>query len=162
MIVERALLTAGVVCLLFSVLVLGTLAYNPRLWSRSAPPAIREAVEPLTARERRDRLALLVPLVGVTFGIPVWSVLSVEAALGGITFQSAFVHLWLAFVAFNLYDLVVLDWLVTVRWQPRFVYTPEIEPHLHHNTYRYHLALHAKSTVALTAIAAVLAALVAW
>lgn len=162
MIVERALLTAGVVYLLFTVLVLSSLAYNPRLWLRSAPPAIRDAVAPLTVREKRIRLVLLPALVAVTVGIPVWSVLSVETALGGITFESAFVHLWVVFVAFNLYDLVVLDWLVTVRWQPRFVYTPEIEPHLHHNTARYHLALHAKSTVALTAIAAVLAALVAW
>lgn len=60
----------------------------------------------------------------------------------------------------NLVDLVVVDWVIGVWWQPELLITPEIEPHCHHNTYRFHRADHLNGTMILTVVALVLGGLV--
>lgn len=151
---------AGVTSLLFVASVLASLAYNPRLWVQDFPEPIQEAVDPLSRRERVARVVLAIPLFAVVFGIPLASVLGAKAARGGLTPLEGFVHLWSILMVVNLVDLVVVDWLVGVWWEPAFLTTPEIEPHLQHNTYRFHLVEHAKGTLMLTVAALVLGWLV--
>lgn len=157
MLLEAAVLTSA----LFVVIVLTSLAYNPRLWIQDFPAAMQAELAPLTRGERVVRALLAPVLVLVVVGVPLLSVLHLESVRGEVTFLEGFLHVWLVFMAVNIVDLVLVDWLIGVRWQPEFLSMPEIDPVLGHNTYRFHAVEHVKGTVLLTAVALVLGGLVA-
>ena len=39
---------------------------------------------------------------------------------------------------FNLVDLVIIDWLIIVWWQPAWTTLPDTAHLMHTNTYRHH------------------------
>lgn len=149
-----------VTSVLFVVLVLTSLAYNPRLWIRDFPEEIQAEMDPLSAGEQVARIFLAILLLAVVVGIPVLSVLSVKATQGSVTLVEAFLHIWLIFMAVNLIDLTVIDWMIGVWWQPEFLSTPELDSARQYNTYRFHFIEHRKGTIVLTALALGLGALV--
>lgn len=146
--------------ILFVVIVLLSLAYNPRLWIQDFPDEMQADMEPLSRGEQIVRLLVAVLLLAVVVGIPLLSVLSVQSSRGAQTFFEAFLHIWAIFMIVNLVDLVIIDWVIGIWWQPGFLSTPEIESLRHHNTYRFHLVEHLKGTVMLTALALGLGVLV--
>lgn len=156
MLIEAAVATSA----LFVVIVLGSLAYNPRLWIHDFPEAMREEMEPLSRRERLLRAPLAALLLLVVVGIPIASILGVKSSRGDITILEGFLHVWVVFMAVNLVDLVLVDLVIGIWWRPAFLSTPEIEPLLGHNTVRFHLVEHLEGTAALTVVALVLGVLV--
>lgn len=153
------LLAAAVTSLLFGALVLGSLTYNPRLWKQDFPSAVRQEMAPLSRRERIERVLLAGLLGAVVIGIPLLSVITVKSGQGEVTFFEGFLHIWLVFMAVNIVDLIVIDWLIGIWWQPAFLLTPEIEPLLQHNTYRFHAVEHLKGALFLSGLALVLGGL---
>lgn len=160
--VDRLLIFKAAVAtsVLFVIIVLTSLAYNPRLWIQDFPEGVQAEMEPLSWGEQIARVLVAVLLLVVVVGIPVLSVLSVKSARGAITILEAFLHIWLIFMVVNLVDLVIIDWMIGIWWQPGFLSSPEIEPVRHHNTYRFHLIEHLKGTVMLTLLALGLGVLV--
>jgi hypothetical protein len=142
------------------VAVLGSLAYNPRLWLGDAPKAMQDALEPLSSREKRDRLLFAIPFFIVILGYPIWSVLNIEAAKDGLSFFEVFGHLWIIFIIVNLVDLVFLDWFFTVWWRPKFTYTNDMQPYLHHITYAYHFSTFLKGCTMMTVFTAIVAVII--
>lgn len=157
MVLEAAVVTI----VLFVVIVLTSLAYNPRLWIQDFPEEMQAEMTPLSPGERLERVLVAGLLVGVVIGIPLLSVLRLKSMQGGITFRQGFVHIWLIVMAVNLVDLVLVDWVIGLWWQPEVLSTPEIEAGSQYNTYRFHVIEHLKGTVLLTIVALVLAGLVA-
>ncbi len=152
----QAVLHGLLLSVVLSILILGALAYNPRLFLQDFPKPIQEALPPLTNREKRERLLVAVPFLIAVLGIPLWGVLSWSAAQGDIGFLEAFAYLWVVWMVFNAVDLVILDWLIVVAWHPRFITPPEFAPLLHHNTYRFHFIGFLKGTALITVASAVL------
>lgn len=150
------IVAAVVMGLLFVAIVLVSLAYHPRLWIQDFPAPIQEEMEPLSRGERIGRVILAILLLIVVVGIPVASTLNIKSSRGNITILEGFLHIWLLFMVINLIDLVIVDWTIGVWWQPDFLSTPEINPLLHHNTYRFHFVEHLKGTVMLTLLALLL------
>lgn len=161
MVITQALIAAGILSIIFTAAVLATVAYNPRLWIGDAPKAMQEAIEPLTRREKRDRMIFALPFFVLIFGIPLWSAWNVEAALGGISFGEAFLHLWIIFMVINLVDLIIIDCLIIVWWQPKWTLMPGAEHLMHLINYGYHFNAHLKGTVMMTVVSAVFALIVA-
>lgn len=145
---------------LFVVLVLTSLAYNPRLWIQDFPKEIQAEMEPLSSAEQIMRVLVAVLLLVVVIGIPVLSVLSVESTRGDVTILGAFLHIWVIFMVVNLIDLLLIDWVIGVWWQPEFLLTPELRSGQQYNTYRFHLIEHLKGTLMLTVLALVLGVLI--
>jgi len=56
-----------------TVVILGSLAYNPRLWLQDAPPRVRALAPPLTNAERRNRLAVAALVILAIAGVTLWS-----------------------------------------------------------------------------------------
>ena len=76
-------------------------------------------------------------VVGLTLVPLVLAVVSLAQETGGaLTAWQAFVTAYGVFFFFNLYDLIVLDWLVLIAWRPRWLglpntpYYTRIGPHL--------------------------------
>lgn len=156
MIIEAAITTSA----LFVLIVLGSLRYNPRLWIQDFPEEIQVEMEPLSKEERLTRLLMGGLLLVVVVGIPLVSVLSLKPAGEGITFLEGFLHIWLIFMVVNLVDLVLIDCVIGIWWQPEFLSTPELESLRQHLTVRFHIIEHLKGTVLLTVLALGLAVLV--
>jgi len=105
-----------------TVVILGSLAYNPRLWLQDAPPRVRSLAPPLTDAERRKRLVVAALLFLVIAGVTVWSASRLIARNGpAVPYVTAFGHFAGVFLLFNLFDLIVLDWFVVLVVKPPFL-----------------------------------------
>jgi hypothetical protein len=119
-------------CLLLSVLVIGSLLVNPRLFLQDYPAEIRSLVPPLTPSEKRTQRWLMLPILCAMFGIPFLVGRHVRFELGGeATFLSVYAGVALVTNLINLWDALVLDLLVLTLPKPRFARLPGTE-HLDH------------------------------
>lgn len=122
-----------ILSLAMSVLIIGALRFNPELMLRSYPPDIKARygpARPETLRQRKVLMpALLVILVAV-FG-------SAVATLPVITFQSAFYCATTVMMTFNLFDLVVLDWILFGLFLPRWAMLPGTEDMASYKDYSF-------------------------
>jgi hypothetical protein len=105
-----------------TAVILLSLLYNPRLWINDAPPRVRMLAPPLTVVERRARtiagLLLLLTFVGVTM----WSAVRLIARNGTtLSLGTALGHFVGVFFLFNLFDLVVIDWLILLVIRPKML-----------------------------------------
>lgn len=98
---------------------------NPRIMLQDYPPDVQAAVPPKTAQERRQTVFWAIPLFLLFVGFPVAAALTAKAAGAGF--------LTIALCAFgvglviNLFDLLILDWLMFCTWTPKFVVLPGTE-----------------------------------
>jgi hypothetical protein len=111
-----------VLCAALGVVILGSLAYNPRLWLNDAPPRTRALAAPLNGRERRDRNVVGVLFLLALVGATAWSAARLIRLHGAtLSFATAFRHYLGVFFLFNLFDLLVIDWLVLLVLRPAFL-----------------------------------------
>jgi len=160
MLITQAILVGLFSSTLLSSLILGSLAYNPRLWRQDFPQGIQAVVPPLTEREKRQRTWIALPFFAVMLIPTIWSILRVEAVLGGLTFGEAWLHVFIIWMTFNLIDLIVLDWLIVVAWNPRRLRLPGTEDVMHLNNYAFHFQGFLKGTLMGAAFSAIIAVLV--
>lgn len=99
-----------------SILIYGSLAYNPRLWLHRMPPEVLSKVHEKTLEERKLFIWIAIPFLLLLFVYPVVYVLQVDASLVTST------GILLAFFAgFALWDTLVLDLLIFCKVTPRFI-----------------------------------------
>lgn len=118
------------------MLISGTLALD--MWVGDYPPEIRRKYGPMSAKARRLR-----PWVaGVVFlaflGVPMLGLLSLHSRLGRLPFPPAFAFSAAALLVFNVFDLLVLDWLLFCTVQPRMMVLPGTEGMPAYRDYRFH------------------------
>jgi len=103
------------------LLVVGGLISNDAML-HDYPPAIQERHGPKTPRGARTTMGLSIVTVLLLIGASIAGVAVLRDQLGGdIGFWPAFVFGTVAFFVFNLLDLLVLDWWLFCRVQPRFL-----------------------------------------
>ena len=124
----------------FSAIIVGTALIDPWIMLENYPPAIREAVTP------PDDLPMVLPIViGVgMIVVLVWlmvrSIVALERERGGhLAFGGAALHAWLLFQVVNLWDVVILDWLLFVTIQPTAFILPGTGGHPAYDDYLFHL-----------------------
>lgn len=160
MIITQGLLVGLFASLMLSIIILGSLAYNPRLWRQDFPKEIQAVVPPLTAQEKRQQWWIVPPFFGALLLPPIWSILRLESVLGTLSFGEMWLHVFIIWMTFNLIDLIVLDWLIVVAWNPKRLRLPGTEDVMHHNSYAYHFQGFLKGTVMGAVFSAIVAALV--
>ena len=112
----------AVLCAALGTLILGSLAYNPRLWLNDAPPRVRALAPPLTPDEQRARLVTGVLFLVILIAVSAWSAARLYARHAAAPpFAMVFAHFVAVFFLFNLFDLVVIDWLIVLIVRPRFL-----------------------------------------
>ena len=134
-----------------SVWVMGSLAYNPRLFLRHYPKEIREAATPLTPPERKTSKLVGLPFLALLIGVPIWSTLTFANAHPGASFVDQAAHGFGVSMVFNLVDFLVLDllWLGVLR--PKWAMIPNTE----HVMFRFNTADHVRGFVVGTGVAVV-------
>ena len=99
-----------------SLLIYGSLAYNPRLWLHRMPPEVRTKVPEKTPQERKIFLRVALLFLLLLFGYPTLYVLQGDKDL-----LTIFLTLVAFFAGFALWDTLVLDILIFCQLTPRFV-----------------------------------------
>ena len=124
-----------------SILIYGSLAYNPRLWLHRMPPEVRSKVKEKTSQERKVFLRIALPFLLLLFGYPIVYGLQAKA-----DFLTSFLTLTAFFAGFALWDTLVLDLLLFCQFTPRFVIIHGTRREDYSNR-KYHLVSGAKGLV---------------
>lgn len=128
---------AAIYIVLATVLLVGLVLYNPRLMLQDYPPAIKAIVPPKTDAERRLSTWLGMPFLLVLLLYPIYATFGFKS-----NSEPGFFALWLyAFgiaFAFNLWDWLVLDWLVFCTITPKKFVLPGSEGHPAYKDYAFH------------------------
>lgn len=154
------LLHSGLYVALATILLLGLVLYNPRLMLQDYPPAIKAIVPPKTEQEKRLSTWLGLPFLLVLIVFPVYATFVFRSQTG-----AGFLSLWLyAFgiaFAFNLWDWLVLDWLVFCTITPRQMVIPGSEGQPAYKDYFFHFRGFLIGTV-FSAVMGLIAAGIVW
>jgi len=118
------------------MIISGTIAAD--MFVGDYPPDIRQRYGPMSPRSARLR-----PFVAALFFIPILVVpllglAALRAKLGYVPFIQALAFSAVAFLVFNTYDLIVLDWLFFCTIQPRQMVLPGTEGMPGYRDYRFH------------------------
>ncbi|MCI0765086.1 nitroreductase [Bacillus sp. TL12] len=135
---EQMLLVGAIMSIILSIMILGLLYYNPRLWLNDYPKDIQKAVLPKTIDEKRQTLYFGIVYNVILFGTPLISTFLLNQH-EKLLFINAFLHSFGILMIFNLVDLLIIDWLIFCWITPRFVVIPSTEGMKGYKNYRMHL-----------------------
>jgi hypothetical protein len=147
---QRILLDGLLLIGVMGVIILGSLVANPRLWLNDYPKAIRAKVPPNTREEKRVQGILMLLFLGSMIGVLYYSAAQLKAANGGsISFLTAWLHTFLLFNIGNLFDAVVIDFLILTLMKPKFMILPgtDIAEYAVYNDWRLHTVNYLKGVV---------------
>lgn len=120
-----------------SVFILLSYKQNSRLWLHDYPKEMQALVPPKTLQEKKQMLAWALPVTGSMVFAPllfVW----LRHSVYEFTYAEAMLSIWMIMQIFSLIDLLILDWLITVWWRPRFIQLEGAEDLSHHDNYFHH------------------------
>lgn len=100
-----------IACIIFALIVLPTQYKDPVKYIMSYPPEIRKRVESLpeykNSIKKTEKRHIVKKLIAVFVSITLLS--AVAYFSGAKTFQTAFLHVFILFLAVNLFDVIVFD-----------------------------------------------------
>lgn len=110
----------------------------PDMWVGDYPPDIKERFGPMSARASRLRPYVAVVFFLALLAVPLSGLFSLQSTFGHIPFLSALAFSSLVLLVFNLFDLLVLDWLLFCTIQPRLMVLPGTEGMAGYRDYWFH------------------------
>lgn len=148
-----AILTA-----VMSITFLTLLFINPEMWLDDYPPDIRAKFGPMSAKAKRLKWAAGILVLGFFFGTVIVAASRwMQAHPAQFTFGELFWSSFLIFNLFNLFDLLVLDWLIFVTIQPRIAILPGTEGAAGYKDYAFHFFASLKGMVGSLVVSAAVA-----
>jgi hypothetical protein len=135
----KTLLDGMLLSILASIVLIGSGLYNPRLFLQDYPEEIQAKVPPKTAREKRLSLVIGIPFMILLLIVPFISTLTLknqQTEYAGLL--ALFLNAFGVIFIFNLFDLLILDWLVFCTLTPRFFVIPGTEGMAAYKDYGYH------------------------
>jgi len=125
----------------------GLLVFNPEIWISDYPPDIRRAWGPQSPQARAQKWAFAVPIFGLTLAYVIVATMQAARLSGGNpAFLDVVMHTFVMLSVFNLLDLLILDWLIFVRFTPGFAVLPGTEGFEGYDDYRFHFNAFLKGT----------------
>ncbi len=113
--------------------------FNARLWLNCYPKAIQERVPRRTKKEIVMKMIIGIPFILIMFGYPVYSTLVLKKSLGGeYSFWYGFINILALENAFNLFDLLILDWLIFCYINPKFLVLEGTKGMNEYKDYKFH------------------------
>lgn len=152
----QALLTGVITSAITGSLILASLHRNPRIWIGDAPKELQDAAIPLSDPEKRQRLTWALPIIISMFGIIPAAAVWINR-IADFSYIDGFLFLWIAWMVFNLFDLLIIDWMVVVWWHPAWTYPAELSHLQHINNYGFHFKAFLQGCVLLSISSAIVA-----
>ncbi len=150
----RILQDGAFLSVVVSTYLLVLMRFAPRIFLQHYPQEIRKLVPPKSSKERRMSI-----LLGLFIGVPFISALVWRTAtLGSHSFWEHFAYAFGVLFIFNLFDLLILDWLIVCWFEPRWVILPGTEHIVLPKQYLHHFKGFLMGTVGLAIAGLVIAA----
>ena len=138
--IRRILTDGSLLSGVSGTLIVGSLYYNPEIWHDDYPPEIQEKAAPMSDVAKRQRLVVAIPTFVALLGILISSNLKLKRQNHGeLSFISAFLNTYSVFTVFNLFDLLVIDYLIMIRMRPGFAVLPGTEGMEAYNDVFFHV-----------------------
>ncbi|WP_433774117.1 nitroreductase [Bacillus wiedmannii] len=135
---EQMVYVGIIMSIVLSVLILGSLYYNPRLSLTEYPKDIQKVVFPKTINEKKQTIYFNVVYNTILFGTPFISTYLLHKQ-EKLLYMDAYLHTLGILMIFNLVDLFIMDWLIFCWITPRFVVIPSTEGMKGYKDYKFHL-----------------------
>ncbi|MGE7882000.1 nitroreductase [Bacillus sp. NPDC094077] len=135
---EQMIYVGVIMSIVLSVMILGSLYYNPRLSLNDYPRDIQKAVFPKTINEKKQTIYFSIVYNVILFGTPFVSTYILHKH-GKLLYLEAYLHTLGILMIFNLVDLFIIDWLIFCWITPRFVVIPSTEGMKGYKDYKFHL-----------------------
>lgn len=119
---------------------------NPRYMMQDYPKEITALVPQKTPEEKRASLRYGFPFLALLLAYPLALALHDTLVLNR-SFIDTFSTVIILMMSFNLFDLLIIDWLIFCTITPRFMVIPGTEGHPGYRNYRFHARAFAKGTV---------------
>jgi hypothetical protein len=113
---------------------------NPTIWLNDYPPAIKEKYGPLSNEAKKEAKPYIILFVLVILILIFGVIIEYKFIYGE---NSDFINLLginlIIVHIFNVWDLLLIDWLFWVRIQPKFIILPGTEGMKEYKDYIFHL-----------------------
>jgi hypothetical protein len=160
-ILQHGLFYGAIVSAMMTVFIFGSLYLNPELWLHDAPPEVQAKFGPMSAKVKRQRMLWATPMFVGLIALLIWSIVQLRPITGGeLPFIPVFLSVLVTMMTFNLWDLLIIDWLVVVAIQPKWIILPGTEGMAAYNDYGFHWRAFCKGTVGIVIASAVIAGVV--
>jgi hypothetical protein len=137
--IPNALFFGLILSVLMSLIVLALAIVNPEIMLRDYPPDVQAKYGPMSDRAKRLRLPVGIIILAIIIGLVAVSLHPVLASVDGPgRFVVVFIHLLVMFTSFNVFDWLVLDWLIVVTIRPKFIVLPGTEDMAGYSDYGFH------------------------
>lgn len=110
---------------------------NPRLMLQDYPSAIRNSVPPKTKVEKKQMYQWAWPFLVLFIGYPIAIGIHYTRQFNW-PFIDTFALVWGMQLVFNVYDLLILDWLIFCTITPKLVIIPGTENNPGYKDYKFH------------------------
>lgn len=136
--INRVILDGLIFSILFGAMVTLIEIINPRYELHNYPPAIRKSVAPKTLEEQKKFKVLATPIT-MLLTLYLIGVVVITYSNQEIRYFNLFLHYFLIFIILDIFDLVILDWLIFCTLTPQFLIIPGSEGHSSYKDYRFHI-----------------------
>jgi hypothetical protein len=129
-----------VLSVLFTSVLLGAVFVNVEIMLNDYPLDVKLAYGPeKNPRTRGQRRIFSLLFLAVLFGVIAYSVVdAVRSSSAPLTFLPIFTLIFTEVFTFNLWDLLIIDWLVFNTLQPKFIFLPGTEGMAGYKDYLFH------------------------
>lgn len=110
----------------------------PDMWVSDYPPDIRERYGPMSRRAARLRPFVAAVVFLTAFAVPLQGLAALQRLGMQVTFLPALVFGAIGLLVFNVFDLLILDWLLFCTIQPRVMVLPGTEGMAGYRDYHFH------------------------
>ena len=140
LLIQHGLVYGLILSALFTVVLLGAVFVNVEIMQNDYPPEVKQAYgaerNPKTRGQRRWFSLLF---LFVLFGVLCYSMLDLKHSTPAeFNFLTLFILVFVEVFIFNLWDLLVIDWLIFNTIQPKFIFLPGTEGMAGYKDYYFH------------------------
>lgn len=114
--------------IILTILVIASMLINKEMWLDDYPSDVRAKWGPISPLARRQHTVMAVISFGVLIGAIVYAIIRLGQALGSPPSPlEVFSSVVIVFVFFNIYDAVIIDWLILLVLWPGLAVLPGTE-----------------------------------
>lgn len=110
---------------------------NPRYEMKSYPKEITNLVSPQTKKEKKGFLKIALPMVLIVITGIVYFIYNDYKNID-VSYITLFIHTFVVFQVWNIFDLFIMDWLIFCTVQPKFMIMPGTDGSTAYKDYKYH------------------------
>jgi len=124
---------------LLGIIITGSQIINAEMWLEDYPPDIREKFGPMSKKAKQQKGIVSIFFLAAVFGPIIASLVRLNTLAGeASTFSLFFWNSFIIVMTFNLFDLLILDWLIFAGITPQFLILPGTERMPGYNNYIFH------------------------